>query len=439
MPSNARQRTIKRSTEISGQGLFSGEPCQVRFRPAKPNAGVIFERTDLPEVVRIAATANNLAKRPRRTTLRNGTVSIETVEHVLSAIAGLNVDNILVEMSGPELPGGDGSPRPFVEVLLEAGLEEQEADANVFVIDQPLTVRDGDAMLAALPGDGETLDILYEMDYSGHFAGGHQVFSFRLGRDDYVDQLAPARTFLLKTEVDEFRAQGLGTHLTERDVLVMAQDGPVGNELRFADEHVRHKVCDLVGDLMLFGRRLRGRIVAYRSGHELNHQLVRQLTEQMTARQRSRQTIREPLLDIRHIMRILPHRYPFLMIDRVIEVDGDHRAVGIKNVSINEPFFQGHWPGQPVMPGVLIVEAMAQLSGVLLSRRLEHTGKIALLLSMDSVKMRRPVVPGDQLILEAESLHVRSRTGHCRCRAMVGEHLAAEAEIKFMLVDADPT
>ncbi len=437
MPSNKKQHTIARSAEISGQGLFTGEPCRMRFHPAEPNAGILFARTDLDEPVQIPAAVANVIQRPRRTSLRNGTLAIDTVEHVLSAAAGLGVDNLTIELTGPEVPNLDGSPKPFAEALLEAGLAEQDAEPDVFVIDEPLTVAEGDAMLTALPGDGEGLDILYDLDYSQHPSIGRQLFAFRLGRDDYFAQLAPARTFVLKAEADAFRAQGLGKHLTERDVLVMGEDGPIDNELRFANEHVRHKVCDLVGDLALFGRRLQGRIVAHRSGHSLNHQLVVKLIEQVTARQRSRQTIRQPLLDIRQIMRILHHRYPFLMVDRVIEVDGDRRAVGIKNVSVNEPFFQGHYPGHPIMPGVMILEAMAQLSGILLSRRLDNTGKIAVLLGMDRVKMRRPVLPGDQLILEAESLHVRSRTGHCKCRAMVGEHLAAEAEIKFMLVDED--
>jgi UDP-3-O-[3-hydroxymyristoyl] N-acetylglucosamine deacetylase/3-hydroxyacyl-[acyl-carrier-protein] dehydratase len=261
------------------------------------------------------------------------------------------------------------------------------------------------------------------------------VVAFRLGKDDYTSEIAPSRTFLLEQEAQHFQAQGLGAHLTGRDILVMGEDGPIENELRFANEHARHKVADLIGDLGLLGRHLRGRLVAFRSGHELNHKLVEKLLEQIAA---ERQRASAPLMDVRKIMRLLPHRYPFLMVDRILELDGDRKAVGIKNVSINEPFFQGHYPGQPIMPGVMILEALAQLAGVLITRRLEHTGKVGFLVSMDRVKIRRPVVPGDQLILEAEALHVRTRTGHCRCRASVGGEIAAEAEIKFMLVDAEP-
>jgi UDP-3-O-[3-hydroxymyristoyl] N-acetylglucosamine deacetylase/3-hydroxyacyl-[acyl-carrier-protein] dehydratase len=262
--------------------------------------------------------------------------------------------------------------------------------------------------------------------------------SFRLGKDDYLSQIAPARTFLLEKEAQEFQARGLGKHLTNKDMLVMGADGPIENKLRFADEHVRHKICDLIGDLALLGRPLRGRVVAYRSGHDLNHALVRKLSAKLIASLQSSKLHSEPVLDIRRIMRLLPHRYPFLMVDRIVEIDGDRRAVALKNVTINEPYFQGHFPHLPIMPGVMIIEAMAQLSGILLSQRLEHTGKVAMLLSMDRVKIRRPVRPGDQLIIHAESLHVRSRTGHCRCTAFVGPDIAAEAEIKFMLVDAEP-
>ncbi len=234
------------------------------------------------------------------------------------------------------------------------------------------------------------------------------------------------------------RARGLGTHLQPGDILVLDPTGPVGTEYRFPDECVRHKVLDLIGDLYLLGCSIHGRIVAYKSGHSLNHALVRKLTRMLQAQRRQTLALSEPLMDIRRIIRLMPHRYPMLLVDRVIEMDGDKRALGIKNVTMNEPFFEGHFPGTPVMPGVLIVEAMAQLSGLLLSRKLEHTGKIPMILSFDKVKLRRPVVPGDQLILESENIRVKARTGHVKCRAFVGDQMAAEAIIKFMLVDNDP-
>ncbi len=434
----SRQKTIKTAATVEGKGLFSGAPCRLNFRPAPAGSGIVFVRTDLPEPVKISTNAANLAKHARRTTLTNGSVAVQTVEHVLAAVYGMDIDNLVIEVSAEETPSLDGSPLPFVKALQEAETVEQDAEQAVHVITEPVAVSAGDAMLAAMPGPTECLDVLYDLDYSSVPSIGRQVLGFRLGTDDFAADIAPARTFLLEAEAKEFQARGWGRHLSVRDILVMGDNGPIENELRFPDEHVRHKICDLIGDMAVLGKQLRGRIVAYKSGHELNHDLVRKLAENAAARNREKTVAGEPVMDIRRIMRLLPHRYPFLMIDRVVELDGDTRAVGLKNVSINEPFFQGHYPSQPIMPGVMILEAMAQLSGILLSRRLEHTGKVAVLLSMDRVKMRHTVRPGDQLVLEAESLHVRSRTGHCRCRAMVGEHLAAEAEIKFMLVDAEP-
>jgi len=435
----AAQKTIRKPVEVSGRGLFGGAPCTLRFLPAEPGAGITFVRSDLPTPVKIASDISNVAKRARRTSLVNGAVAVETVEHVLAAVWGLGVDNATIEVSAEETPSTDGSPLPFFEAVQEAGIEEQEGERKEHVITEPAAVSHGDAMIAALPGPTDCLDILYDLDYGDFPSIGRQVLGFRLGADDLAKEIAPARTFLMEAEAQEFQARGMGKHLTARDLLVMGPSGPVENELRFPDEHVRHKIADLVGDLALLGRRLRGRIVAYKSGHELNHALVRKLAENLAAQKRaSSLAAGEPVMDIRKIMRLLPHRYPFLMVDRITELDGDRKATGIKNVTINEPFFLGHYPGQPILPGVMILEALAQISGILLSRRLEHTGKVAVLLSMDRVKMRRSVRPGDQLILEAEAVHVRTRTGHTRCRALVGEDVAAEAEIKFMLVDAEP-
>ena len=407
--------------------------------PGEPGSGVVWLRNDLEHPARILTDISNLGKRNRRTSLINGKAGIETVEHVLSAVVGMDIDNLVIEIDAEETPSVDGSPLPFVQAIENAGVQEQDAAREELIITEPIHVSSGSSMLAALPGPTDCLEIMFELDYSEMSQSvGKQVFSFTLGKDDYSKILAPARTFLLHEEAIAFQEQGLGKHLTTKEMLVMGDAGPVDNVLRFPDEHVRHKICDLIGDLALLGRRICGRVVACRAGHDLNHELVKKLAEFIEVKKQAQALKDEPLMDIRRIMRLLPHRYPFLMVDRLVSVDGDKHAVGIKNVTINEPFFQGHYPNMPIMPGVMILEAMAQLSGILLSRRLEHTGKIAVLLSMDRVKMRRPVKPGDQLMLHAEALHVRSRTGHCRCKAMVDSELAAEAEIKFMLVDAEP-
>jgi UDP-3-O-[3-hydroxymyristoyl] N-acetylglucosamine deacetylase / 3-hydroxyacyl-[acyl-carrier-protein] dehydratase len=434
----SKQYTISKETNLEGRGLFTSEPVRVCFKPAPANSGIVFVRTDQGSPVRIPARPENITRRPRRTSLRNGTLAVETVEHCMAAISGLGIDNIEVEMVGPELPGVDGSCRPFLQALQEARPVELDVPLAVHRITEPVTVREGNAMIAALPSETPELSILYDLDYSENNPIGRQVYAINLTPEQFTTQIAPARTFLLQQEADLLRQSGYGTHLTYKDILVLGPTGaPIDNEFRFPDEPVRHKILDLIGDLAVLGRRITGRIVCYKSGHTLNQALVKKLHARIVQIELDRKIAAKPVMDIRQIQRVLPHRYPFLLVDRVVEIDADRRAVGIKNVTINEPFFQGHYPQQPIMPGVLIVEALAQLAGLLLSQKLEHTGKLAVLLSMDNVKMRRPVIPGDQLILEVYTVRVKQRTGHVRCVARVGDVLAAEATIKFMLVDAD--
>ncbi len=434
----SRQRTIQRDAEVTGRGLFTGFPVTMRFRPAAAGAGITFVRTDQPEPTRIVAHVDNLTKRARRTSLRNGTAAIETVEHCLAAIRGLGIDNLVVELDNAEIPALDGSSMPFVESLRSAGLHDLEAERQYLRISQPTRVAEGEAEVVAWPGEGDRLEIIYELDYGAGTPIGHQIYRFELDPDGFIDQIAPARTFVLEEEAQQLRAAGLGTHLTYEDVLVIGRDGPIENHYRYDDECVRHKILDLVGDLMLAGAFVCGKVYARKSGHHLNHELVRRLLDARSRESFDRRLTGVPELDIRSVQRILPHRFPMLLIDRVIEVDGDRKAVGIKNVTINEPFFQGHYPRQPIMPGVLIIEAMAQLGGILMSQKLEHTGKVAVLLSLDKVKFRRPVIPGDQLLIESQAVRVKARTGQTQCRATVGGELVAEATIRFMLVDAEP-
>jgi UDP-3-O-[3-hydroxymyristoyl] N-acetylglucosamine deacetylase/3-hydroxyacyl-[acyl-carrier-protein] dehydratase len=434
----SQQQTIQKEAEVSGRGLFTGFPVTVRFKPAPPNSGIAFVRCDQERPVRIAARIDNLTKRARRTALRNGTVSIETVEHCLATAFGLGIDNLEIELDNAELPTADGSSRSFVEALLKAGIVAQEAPRAVLNITETVRVSDGEAELLAWPGNAGGLDIIYELEYA-ESAVGRQIYRYSLTRDSFVKEIAPARTFVTEREAQELTAAGIGTHLTYDDILVIGETGPIQNEYRFSDECVRHKILDLIGDLMLIGCPVYGRIYARKSGHNLNHELVRKLLEQRGGEQLRQRLSGPPKLDIHKVQRILPHRYPMLLVDRVIEIEGDRRAVGIKNVTINEAFFQGHYPRQPIMPGVLIIEAMAQLGGILLAQKLEHTGKVAVLLSLDHVKFRRPVAPGDQMVMEALTKRVKSRTGEVFCQARVQDELAAEAEIRFMLVDADPT
>jgi UDP-3-O-[3-hydroxymyristoyl] N-acetylglucosamine deacetylase/3-hydroxyacyl-[acyl-carrier-protein] dehydratase len=436
---SARQKTILKEASVVGPGLFSGETASLTFSPAEPGAGITFVREQDGKVASIPALVENVLKRPRRTCLRNGTLFVETIEHCMAALAGMGVDNAVVRVSGGhvgELPAGDGSSRDYVTALQEAGIVEQDAELKPLIIRKPVQVSFEGATLAALPGPTDRLEVIY--DFEARPPVGRQTISFRLGDDDFVSQLAPARTFVFENEANQLRAAGLGKHLTPKELLVISPTGPIENQFRFIDECARHKALDLIGDLFLIGRPLRGRVVAYKSGHALNHMLARKLLEQEVTDNRQGLVGRDAEMDIRRIQRILPHRYPMLMVDRVVEIIGGEKAVGIKNVTFNDIFFQGHYPGTPIMPGVLIVEALAQLGGLLLSQKLEHTGKLAVLLSMDKVKMRHAVVPGDQLILEAVAVRVKSRTGHVRCKAFVQDKLTCEADIKFMLVDAEP-
>lgn len=435
----ARQQTLAEPVTIAGRGLLLGEEVSVTIEAAPAGHGIVFERVDVNPPVRIPAIATHVAKRARRTTLKNGGVSVETVEHCMSALAGLKVDNALIRIDGPELPCGDGSAIIFVEPILAVGLVEQDAPRRTFRITEPLLVEDGNAMLAGFPSQGDEFQLIFDLDYGPESHRiRRQTQTFTSTNGDYLSEVARARTYSLKEEAQALWDRGMCRHLTPKDVLVIGEDGPIDNEYRFDNEPVRHKVLDLLGDLYLVGCQVHGRFVACRSGHDLNRCMALRIIQQMDAARRHESVVRGNDIDVRAIQRIMPHRYPMLLVDRVVEIDGDRRAIGVKNVTINEPFFQGHYPGTPIMPGVLIVEAMAQLGGLLMSQKLEHTGKIAVLLSLDKVKLRCPVTPGDQLVLEAEAVRARARTGSMKCRAFVGSKVAAEAQIRFMMVDAEP-
>jgi UDP-3-O-[3-hydroxymyristoyl] N-acetylglucosamine deacetylase/3-hydroxyacyl-[acyl-carrier-protein] dehydratase len=430
-----RQHTISDETTLEGLGLFSGEPARVTFRPAPANHGIVFYRTDMGNAP-VPALVHYVVKRQRRTALKYGEATVDTCEHCLSAIAGLQVDNLAIDLDGPEVPAMDGSAEQFFDALQSAGIAEQAETRRRLVVKEPVVVRQNDAVVAAIPSDEPGTQLVYELDY-GDGPLGRQLQAFNSNDSDYRKQIAPSRTFSLREEAEAAKAAGLFPHLTPDDALVVGDDGsPLGtNSFRFDNEPVRHKLLDLIGDLYLLGAPVQGRVVAYKSGHALNHLLVRRLIAQHEAIGHKHLALHRNVLDIRRLFRMMPHRYPMLLVDRVVEIDGDQRAVGIKNVTINEPFFQGHYPGTPIMPGVLVVEAMAQLSGVLIGQSIEQVGKLPVLLSLDRVKLRKPVTPGDQLMMEAESVKVRSRIAHMRCRAYVSDELAAEAEVKFMLVD----
>ncbi|AQT67336.1 UDP-3-O-[3-hydroxymyristoyl] N-acetylglucosamine deacetylase [Anaerohalosphaera lusitana] len=431
------QKTIKSEIKLSGKGLFSGKDVKLVFKPAEPDTGIVFVRTDFEQPIKVPVAAANITEVQRRSALKKGPATIETPEHCLAAINAMGIDNITIEIDSVELPGFDGSSDEFYKTLRKVGVEDQpEAPSREFVIKEPVSVIDGDTSIHAVPSEEPGLSITYDLDYTQHTGIGRQLYSCNLNTDHFERELANARTFCLEAEARQMQAHGIGTHLTPKDILVINSDGPIKNNYRYPNECVRHKIVDLIGDLAFVGRPVSGRIVAYKSGHAVNQKLAKKLaklareTEKAAASERA-------VLNIRKIQRILPHRYPFLLVDKVIDIEGDSKITGIKNVTINEQFFQGHFPGTPVMPGVLIVEALAQVSGLLFAQKLEHTGKLAVLLTMDAVKIRKSVVPGDQLILCAQANRVRGRSAKCDCVAKVGDEVVAEAVLKFMLVDED--
>jgi UDP-3-O-[3-hydroxymyristoyl] N-acetylglucosamine deacetylase/3-hydroxyacyl-[acyl-carrier-protein] dehydratase len=402
----------------------------------------VFERVDLPGRPRIPASVAFVTDQPRRTSLSRNGAEVHTVEHLMAAVTGFGIDNLIVEIEGGEVPGGDGSARDFVRILEEAGDAEQEAERTVWRVDRPVSISDGDVSLIALPSrNGGELSISYTLDYPNFIPSQH--YTLEVTRDQFIREISAARTFCLSSEVEELQSRGLGKGASYENTLVVGREGVIQNELRYPDEFVRHKILDLLGDLSLFNRGIEGHIVAVKAGHRANARFVEKL---VTA---SRDAGEEggwsgpagrfqKVFDVKRIREILPHRYPFLLVDRILHLEEGKRVVGLKNVSSNEEFFRGHFPERPVMPGVLQIEALAQTAGFLLmSCSSDKKRRLAFLLTIDKAKLRKAVEPGDQLILEATAIRIRERTGQVRARASVDGQTVAEAEMKFMLVDAD--
>ena len=427
------QRTIGKPVELEGIGLFEGKPGKVRLIPAAANAGITFVRVDMPGRPRLPVSPETVVSKFRRSAVTGDGAEVETIEHLMSAIGGLEIDNLDIEIDASEVPNADGSSFPFVELLRDAGFADLTEPRKAHVIREPIAVTESDASIVALPSENG-LTVSYSLNYPGTPLG-QQHFTVELNDESYTQLISPARTFCLQHEAEAFRQQGLGKGGDYQNTVVVGPEGPIQNTFRFPDEAVRHKILDLMGDLTALGASLRAHIVAVKSGHSTNLKLVKKIASafdedgQLPARPSG------TLLDVRELTKIIPHRFPFLLIDKVIELDGYRRAVGIKNVTINEPYFQGHFPDQPIMPGVLQIEAMAQLAGALLMRKSDNQKKIAVLLSLDGVKLRKSVIPGDQLRIEVETLKVKTRTGEVYTRATVDGALVAEANMKFMLMD----
>ena len=442
----AKQRSILRERSLKGKSLHTGEAVTLTLKPAEVNAGIVFRRLDLFGKPEIRPKSENATDFVRSTTISEGNAKVHTIEHVMSALAGCGVDNAVVELDASEPPIMDGSARPFVNLVQEAEPVEQEADREYFVLDEPISVTSGNRSIIALPYDGFRITCTSADDRGIHV----QHLSIDIDPETYVAQIAPARTFTIFEDIEELLKLGKIQGGSLDSAIVIKGDRILSKEpLRFEDEFVRHKILDVIGDVTLLGKSLKAHLVCVRPGHALNSEITAKLAERMAGtgkkkagaiqKQKGKTHVEahETALDIRRVLDVLPHRFPFVMIDKVVSIDGEKSLVAIKNVSINEPFFPGHFPGHPVMPGVLQLEAMAQAAGVLLLRRGSAEGKVAFFMSADKVKFRSPVVPGDQLEISAKLVKVRGdklATASAECR--VNGKVVSSAQLMFALADA---
>ena len=436
------QQTIKKEVSIKGVGLHTGNKVNIKFKPAAINSGINFIRVDLPNKPIIKAEIVNLLdfnRSPRRTSIFVGDCEVHTIEHLMAVFSGRSIDNIIVEIDNNEVPGLDGSGATFLDILTHAGIEEQNATRKYFLIKEPIWSEEEGATLVIVPA--QDFRISYTLSYN-HCLLGDQYFDSIVNYDIFKADIVSARTFCLEDESEGLRAQGLGRGANYENTLVVGKKEIIKNRLRFDDEFVRHKVLDLIGDLYLLGMPIKGHVIALKSGHPLNIKLLKKIVHQKerydTAAIKAVSDFKYidcQTLDAEAVMRILPHRYPFLFVDRVVSLVPGKSVTGIKNVTMNDNFFNGHFPGRPVMPGVLIVEAMAQIGGVMMLASQENKGKLAYFLAADNVRFRKTVLPGDRLVLEAEAVKIKSRTGQIRAKAYVDGKVVAEAELMFALVD----
>ena len=430
-----KQRTLASSASLTGSALHTGENVTLTILPAPVGHGFKFQRTDLPDEPVVDAAAAYVKTVERATTLVQGMVKIHTVEHVLSALTGMGVDNALIQMDANEPPIGDGSASEFIALIKKAGIVEQDAPRRFIEIREPISIESNGSIFVILP-DTKFRVSCTQVGPEGRFT---QFLSTEITPEIYEKEIAPARTFVFYEDVKPLMDKGLIKGGSLENAIVARGDSVLSKEpLRFPDEFVRHKILDIVGDLALSGRFIRGHIVAVKPGHGINTEAAKLLAERFNsvAPAAAKPVPASPgALDINAVMQILPHRYPFLMVDRVVEFDGELKATGVKAVTINEPYFQGHFPGHPVMPGVLQLEAMAQVASIVMMRRTENEGKIGYFMSADEVKFRKPVMPGDTLFIECELTSAKKRLGKASCRCLVNGEVVSEGILLFGLVD----
>jgi UDP-3-O-[3-hydroxymyristoyl] N-acetylglucosamine deacetylase / 3-hydroxyacyl-[acyl-carrier-protein] dehydratase len=421
------------------------------FLPAPPNTGLRFRRVDLDGKPEIDAKIENVSDTTRSTTLSKGNVRIHTVEHVLATFAGYGIDNAIIELDANEPPIGDGSARTYCQMIQSAGAIFQGEPRNFLRIQSPIHYQSGETSLAVFPHDKLKISCT-SSDRQGRFT---QFYSLELTPEAWELEVSSARTFCFFEEIEFLIKNGLIKGGSLENAVVIREDAVLTNEpLRYPEEFVRHKILDIIGDLALIGRPLCAHVVAIKPSHTANCEVARQLSAQEKQPLVLAQTFAPPpeqrtsadkaaaqpagapqvLLEIGDVMKILPHRYPFLMVDKVTKIEGN-TIVAVKNVSINEPYFKGHFPNHPIMPGVLQLEAIAQVAGILMLKQAENLGKIAYFMSAESVKWRKPVRPGDTLVINVELIKSRGKIGKARGVCSVDGQAVSEADVAFMLID----
>jgi UDP-3-O-[3-hydroxymyristoyl] N-acetylglucosamine deacetylase/3-hydroxyacyl-[acyl-carrier-protein] dehydratase len=437
--SSELQQTLAKSASVSGTSLHTGEKVTLKLQPAPVDSGIVFKRRDLAEEPTILATIANLKTVERATTIGEGSMRVHTVEHVLSSLVAMGVDNAVVEMDANEPPIGDGSAKPYVELIKKAGIVAQETPRRIFDVREPIHVETKNGSLLVVLPDQKFRISCTQAGPNGQFT---QFFSTEITPAIYENEIAPARTFVFYEDVRHLMDKNLIKGGSLENAIVIRGDAVLSKEpLRFPDEFVRHKILDIIGDLALFGQRIHGHIIAVKPGHGANAELVRALTREFS---RSAPILEshafppgEGGLDIGQVMELLPHRYPFLMVDRIARFEGDTRCIGVKSVSVNEPFFAGHFPGHPVMPGVLQLEAMAQVASILMMRITKSSGgRLGYFVSADAVKFRKPVYPGDTIFISAELTKSRGKNiARLKCSCSVNEAIVSECELMITFMN----
>ena len=437
-----KQRTLAREVSIKGNSLHTGDAVTMTLKPAPVDHGFVFRRVDLNGTPELRPRVDFVTDLVRATTIQVGHAKVQTVEHVLSALSGCGIDNAIIEMDAAEPPILDGSAKPFVDLIMQGEPMEQATDREYFTLDAAVSVTKGQSSIIALPSDDLRISCTSADDRGIHT----QHLSLLIDPDSYMTQIAAARTFTIYEDIEELLKLGKIKGGSLDCAVVIKGDKIISKEgLRFKDEFVRHKILDIIGDITLLGLPLKAHIIATRPGHAINAELTKALAAKLEERKKGPKKKPRPAmvmpdetaLDIRRILDTLPHRYPFVMIDRVVEFVGSDALVAIKNVSINEPYFQGHFPGNPVMPGVLQLEAMAQAAGILMLRRGSAEGKATLFMSADKVKFRKPVRPGDQLILNAKLTKTRGdKLAAAEVTCTVDGQVVSSADLMFAIINS---